>query len=225
VPSGSLIEARGLVKSYRRAERSLPVLRGVDLSVSAGEFLAIMGPSGSGKSTLLHILGCLDSPSEGRYVLDGRDVTQLSDRALSRIRARHIGFVFQTFNLIPSLTLQENIALPFAYADLGDDFQARVQRSMAQVGLAERRDHLPSALSGGEMQRAAIARALAVGPKLILADEPTGNLDAGTTRDILNLFASMHAGGATIIVVTHDRDVAAAARRCILLTDGVLSGA
>ncbi len=221
MPPGSLIEARGLVKTYLRGERSLTVLRGVDLEVSGGDFVAVMGPSGSGKTTLLHILGCLDRPSAGHYRLAGRDVTELSDRALSRIRARDIGFVFQTFNLIPSLTLQENVALPFAYAG-GGAFRERVRQAMAQVGLSERRDHRPAALSGGEMQRAAIARALAIGPRLILADEPTGNLDTDTTRDILDLFAYMHAGGATIIMVTHDRDVAAVARRRVLLTDGLL---
>ena len=223
MPDGSLIEARGLVKTYRRGEISVPVLRGVDLVVSRGEFVAIMGPSGSGKTTLLHILGCLDTPTAGRFLLDGLDVTSLSDRALSRIRARHIGFVFQTFNLISSLTVRENIALPFAYATCFQDGQDRVRRAMERVGLTGRRDHRPSALSGGEMQRAAIARALAVEPKLILADEPTGNLDHEATKDILRLLGDMHAGGATIIMVTHDREVAAIARRRLLLTDGRLA--
>ncbi len=200
----------------------MSVLRGIDFTVEQGEFVAVMGPSGSGKTTLLHILGCLDTPSAGRYLLDGTDVTALSDPALSRIRACHIGFVFQTFNLIPSLTVRENIALPFVYAAPGDDAEKRVRRAMEWVGLGQRADHRPAALSGGELQRAAIARALAIRPKLILADEPTGNLDLETTRDILDLLVKMHADGATIIMVTHDGDVAACAQRRVLLTDGVL---
>jgi ABC-type lipoprotein export system ATPase subunit len=221
--SSCLIAVTGLIKTYRRGASATPVLRGIDFSVEHGEFVAVMGASGSGKTTLLHILGCLDSPTDGHYLLDGTDVTSLPDRALSRIRARHIGFVFQTFNLVPSLTVRENIALPFIYAAPGGDFEERVRQSMEWVGLSHRADHRPAALSGGEMQRVAIARALAVKPKLILADEPTGNLDLETTRDILALFVRMHADGATVVVVTHDQDVAACARRRVLLTDGVLA--
>lgn len=221
MPVPELIAASGIVKAYPAGPSTLTVLKGIDFTISRNEFLAVMGPSGSGKTTLLHILGCLDRPTAGRYLLDGTDVTTLSDKTLSRIRSRHIGFVFQTFNLIPSLTVRENIALPFAYAASGSSTHTgRVRRAMQQVGLDQRADHRPAALSGGEMQRVAIARALAVKPKLILADEPTGNLDLKTSRDILELFARMHADGATIVMVTHDRDVAASAQRRILLTDG-----
>ena len=217
-----MIKLSGIVKEYHIAGDAIPVLRGIDLSVGRGDFLSIMGPSGSGKSSLLYILGCLDRPVRGTYLLDGVDVCHASDEERSRLRANQIGFVFQTFNLIPSLSLFENVELPFLYAD-GDDGRPVKERVMAvieQVGLGDRIKHRPSELSGGEMQRTAIARAAVMNPKLILADEPTGNLDSETGRRILELFHEFHAKGTTIIMVTHDRAVASHADTRITLKDG-----
>ena len=180
-----------------------------------------MGPSGSGKSTLLHILGCLERPCSGLYLLDGRDISNASDRELSNIRANHIGFVFQTLNLLPQLNLFENVELPFLYSSLDAlKVKERVIRAVKQVGLIDRLNHRPAELSGGEMQRMAIARALAIEPALILADEPTGNLDSGTSSEILELFQSLHNDGATILMVTHDGEVASHAQRVMTLRDG-----
>ena len=216
-----LIEAIGLGKQYRIGSRSISVLESVDFCVRKGEFVAIMGPSGSGKSTLLHILGCLDRPSAGGYQFDGRNVLEASDRELSHIRANHIGFIFQTFNLVPTLNVYENVELPFVYAAIGTaQARRRIDAAIDQVGLGPRVKHKPSELSGGEMQRVAIARAIAVAPKLILADEPTGNLDSATGREILEIFGDLHHRGATIVLVTHDRDVAAVAQRRVHLVDG-----
>ena len=216
-----IVDARGIVKHYSTAAGALPVLNGIDLRLDPGEFLAIMGTSGSGKSTLLNILGCLDRPTGGAYRLDGVDVVAASDDRLSHLRAHCIGFVFQTFNLIPHLTVAENVALPFLYRPLDrTDVRRRVCRAIDQVGLASRRDHRPGQLSGGEMQRVAIARALAIDPAVILADEPTGNLDAKTSRAIMALFQRLHRQGRSIVLVTHDPLVADCADACITLDDG-----
>ena len=217
-----MIKLSGIVKEYHIAGDVLSVLKEIDLFVGEGDFLSIMGPSGSGKSSLLHILGCLDHPTRGTYLFDGVDVCQASDEERSHLRANHIGFVFQTFNLIPSLNLIENVELPFLYAD-GDNSRSakeRVMEVIEQVGLGARTKHKPSELSGGEMQRTAIARAAVMNPKLILADEPTGNLDSETGKGILELFNEFHSRGTTIIMVTHDREVASRAEARIIMRDG-----
>lgn len=196
-------------------------LRKVDLQVRRGESLAIMGPSGSGKSTLMHLLGCLDRPSEGLYILHGQDISQLDDKALSLIRAIHIGFVFQSFNLIPQLTVYENVEVPFMYRNEPvPNAEERINKAIERVGLAHRAFHLPTELSGGEMQRVAIARALAIDPWLILADEPTGNLDSNTGTTILRLFQELNLQGVTILLVTHDEAVAKHCPRIIRMKDG-----
>jgi putative ABC transport system ATP-binding protein len=216
-----LLEARGIVKRYPRAAGPLTVLQGIDLRLRNGQFMAVMGASGSGKSTLLNILGCLDRPSAGTYRLDGVDVASASDERLSHLRSRCIGFVFQTFNLISHLTVAQNVALPFLYrSDSRGDADRRVGLAIEQVGLQSRRDHRPGELSGGEMQRVAVARALAIDPSVILADEPTGNLDARTSRTIMDLFQRLHRQGRSIVLVTHDRQVASCADACIFLQDG-----
>lgn len=216
-----LVEAIGLIKTHILQTEPIAVLRGVDLRIAKGGFVAIMGASGSGKSTLLNIIGCLDRPTAGSYLLDGIDVRLADDDRLSRLRSQHIGFVFQTFNLIDDLTVAENVALPFQYRDIGaQQIGVRVQRCLQQVGLEHRLRHRPAELSGGEMQRVAIARAMAVQPKLILADEPTGNLDSSTSREIMQLFKQINAAGSTIILVTHDPWVASQAQCVITISDG-----
>jgi len=216
-----LIELVGIVKNYMLGSSEILVLKSIDFFAKKGDFVAIMGSSGSGKSTLLHILGCLDRPTSGVYLLDGMDVFKASDNELSHIRANHIGFVFQTFNLLSELNVLENVELPFLYSALNDkDTRTQVIRAIEHVGLLDRINHKPSELSGGEMQRVAIARALSVAPKLILADEPTGNLDSKTSREILELFQNLHSRGVTIIMVTHDNEVASYAQRCAILNDG-----
>jgi putative ABC transport system ATP-binding protein len=216
-----IIEAGAIVKTYQKANVRIPVLRGIDLRMFEGEFLGVMGASGSGKSTLLNIIGCLDRPTTGSYRLDGVDVLHASDDQLSRLRSRYLGFVFQTFNLIPNLTVFENVELPFLYRsnDPGT-VSKRVQAAVSQVGLSGRMDHRPAELSGGEMQRVAIARALAIDPKLILADEPTGNLDSQNSKEIMGLFKRLHDQGSTIILVTHDPRVAAYADSWVTIDDG-----
>ena len=199
------------------------MLKGIDLFIEEGEFVAIMGPSGSGKSTLLHILGCLDRPSEGLYKLDGVEVQGLSDEELAKIRRHKVGFVFQNFYLLPRQSALENVELPMVYAEVPPKERRRRARELLErVGLGDRLHHKPSELSGGERQRVAIARALANGPKLLLADEPTGNLDTKTGREILKLFKELWREGATIILVTHDPEVAAEAERLVRIRDGVL---
>ncbi|MBI5523393.1 MAG: ABC transporter ATP-binding protein [Desulfarculus sp.] len=194
--------------------------------MAGGEYLAIMGASGSGKSTLLTLLGCLDRPSRGSYHLAGQDVSQMGDRELSRLRANHIGFIFQTFNLLPQLTVAENVALPFLYRQQSPELvKNQVEQAIIRVGLGHRQDHRPAQLSGGEMQRVAIARALAIKPWLILADEPTGNLDSQNSQAILALFQELNSQGVTLVVVTHDPQVAARAGRTIHLLDGRPLGA
>ncbi len=218
-----LLEVKNVYKSYHLAQNEISILQGVDLSVNEGEFISIMGTSGSGKSTFLHILGGLDTPDRGTYNFNNRDMLNLSDAERSRIRAHWIGFVFQTFDLLPELTVVENISLPFLYNNADPEKRAlQVDSAIEKVGLAHRKIHRPFELSGGEMQRVAIARALAIQPKLILADEPTGNLDSKSSLHILDLFKKLHLSGTTIIMVTHDEKVAAISERTLHMTDGCL---
>jgi putative ABC transport system ATP-binding protein len=220
-----VLDVVGVDKVYGTAQHPVPVLRGIDFRVMRGEFVAIIGASGSGKSTLLNILGCLDRPTSGSYRLVGEDVSTLGDKALSHLRKTRIGFVFQSFHLVTHLTVAENVELPLFYARV----PARVRRErstaiLQRVGLAHRTHHVPSELSGGECQRTAIARALINEPSLILADEPTGNLDTSTSAEIMNLLLGLHAGGATMVMITHDPGIAARARRRITLRDGCIAG-
>ncbi|MDR3089233.1 MAG: ABC transporter ATP-binding protein [Desulfobulbaceae bacterium] len=216
-----LLTCHNLTKSYQLGGERVEVLRGIDLNLSRGDFLAVMGASGSGKSTLLHILGLLATPDGGEYFLNDQNMAVLDDDGRSRLRASAIGFVFQTFNLLPELSVWENVALPFLYrAVASDEAAARVERAVARVGLTKRLRHRPGQLSGGEMQRVAIARALAIEPLLILADEPTGNLDSKTGEGILSLFLELNAAGASIVMVTHDRRVAARVGSIIEMSDG-----
>jgi len=212
---------QGIVKTYDAGELAVQALRGIDLRIDAGQMVAVIGPSGSGKSTLMHILGCLDAPSEGRYLLEGRDVSSLSGFQLAAIRNQKIGFVFQTFNLLPKATLQRNVELPLLYAGLtGAERKASAREALARVGLVERAKHRPAELSGGQRQRAAIARAIVNQPSLILADEPTGNLDTKTGLEILELFDRMHEKGETIVIVTHDPRIAERCERVVSIVDG-----
>lgn len=216
-----IIQVRQLRKLYRMGEETIYALNGVDLDVYPNEYLALMGPSGSGKSTLMNLLGCLDSPTSGSYVLNGHDVAQMDDDHLAAIRNREIGFVFQTFNLLPRLTAQENVALPLVYAGLGRSERLdKAKEVLSQVGLGDRVGHRPNELSGGQRQRVAIARALVNHPAIILADEPTGNLDSKTSYEIMDLFDALHDQGNTIIIVTHEPDIAERTRRIVKLRDG-----
>ncbi len=217
----SIVEAEGLTRIYEVGGKPVYALRRVDLTVDAGESVAIMGPSGSGKSTLMHLLGCLDRPTEGRYRLKGQDVMQLSDADLSLIRATQIGFVFQSFNLINQYNVYENVALPFLYQTSGRaDAWERSVAAIERVGLSHRIEHHPRELSGGEIQRVAIARALAIDPALILADEPTGNLDSKTGDQILDLFEELNSQGVTLVIVTHDKRVGERCQRVVHMRDG-----
>jgi putative ABC transport system ATP-binding protein len=222
----AVVNVQGISKSYQMGHGLVTALKHVDLQVRQGESLGIMGPSGSGKSTFMHLLGCLDRPSTGRYILNGMDVSQLDDKELSLIRATQIGFVFQSYNLIPQLNVVENVELPFSYhLNVGKNkAQVRVAslEALKKVGLNHRLYHLPTELSGGEMQRVAIARALVIEPMLILADEPTGNLDFETGRAILALFQDLNAQGVTIIMVTHDEFVGKHCQRLIRMRDGMI---
>jgi putative ABC transport system ATP-binding protein len=217
-----LIEARQLAKTYRLGQVDVAALRGVDVDVGAGEFIAITGPSGSGKSTLMHILGCLDTPTSGTYHLDGEDVSGLSGKRLAQVRNRKVGFVFQTFNLMPRLTVEENVALPLKYRGgvPRGERRARALRLLERLGLGERVGHRPDELSGGERQRVAIARALVGEPAILMADEPTGNLDSASGAEVMQTFADLHGAGHTIVLVTHDPNVAARAERVIHMSDG-----
>jgi putative ABC transport system ATP-binding protein len=218
----SLLHATGLTKTYRLGRVDVAALRGVDVSVAPGEFVAITGPSGSGKSTLMHILGCLDTASSGSYRIDGEDVGALKGRQLARVRNRKVGFVFQTFNLMPRLTVEENVALPLKYRG-GISRPERRRRALAlleRLGLADRTGHRPDELSGGQRQRVAIARALVGEPAILMADEPTGNLDSQSGAAVLATFDELNRAGHTIILVTHDPNVAAHARRTIQISDG-----
>jgi putative ABC transport system ATP-binding protein len=219
----SLIQLDNVTKTYDSGENAVQALRGVNVKIERGEFLAIIGPSGSGKSTLMHILGCLDSPSSGRYWLDGEDVAEMTGKQLARIRNQKLGFVFQTFNLLPRATVLKNVELPLLYAGVDSDSRrARALEALERVGLANRAKHRPNELSGGQRQRVAIARALVNTPSLILADEPTGNLDQKTGSDIIRLFEEVAAAGQTIILVTHDPAIAARTQRRVKIVDGLV---
>jgi len=224
-PVGSpVIEMRGIGKIYRSGRLEVEALQGVDLDVVPGDFLAIIGPSGSGKSTLMHLLGCLDRPTSGTYRLAGTDVAGLSDDELARVRNRTIGFVFQSFNLLPRTTALENVAMPLLYAGIGrSERLERARDALARLGLEDRLSHEPSELSGGQQQRVAIARALVTRPAIILADEPTGNLDSASGADVLELLHELNDAGTTIVLITHDSDVAVAAKRSVRVRDGRLA--
>jgi putative ABC transport system ATP-binding protein len=219
------VRLEGVGKAYPRGASEVRALEGVTLEIAPGELLAVMGASGSGKSTLLAILGCLDRPTSGEYLLEGRRVTDLTDAALSHVRNRTIGFVFQSFHLIPQLTVLENVETPLLYGDVPPaEWRARAARCLERVGLAQRADHRPAELSGGEAQRAAIARALVTEPRLLLADEPTGNLDSATGEEIADLITSLPDDGRTVVLVTHNEALAARARRLVRLKDGRVVG-
>ena len=213
----------GITKTYKNGALEVPVLHGIDLTMQHGEYVAIMGPSGSGKSTMMNIIGCLDRATSGTYVLDGEDVSGLDDNALAEIRLRKLGFVFQGFNLLARTDAIKNVALPLFYAGVpGRERARRAVTALEEVGLGDRTDHKPNELSGGQQQRVAIARALINDPAVLLADEPTGNLDTKTSADIMALFSKLHESGRTIIMVTHDEAVASNARRVIRLLDGLI---
>ena len=217
-----MITLEGITKVYRAGAVEVPALKGVSLHIPEGEFVAFMGPSGSGKSTLMNVIGCLDQPTEGRYILDGYDVSALTDDQLAWIRNRKIGFVFQSFNLIPRVSAAHNVEMPLIYA--GDSVQRR-ERAMAaleSVGLLDRAGHLPNELSGGQQQRVAVARALVTDPAILLADEPTGNLDTESSLEILKLLRDLNQQGRTIVLITHEADIAAFAQRVVRLRDGVI---
>lgn len=218
-----LIKITNIKRDFPLGNEIVYVLKGIDLEINKGEYVALMGPSGSGKSTLMNILGCLDTPTSGTYILNGKHVSEMQDDELAGIRNKEIGFVFQTFNLMPRTTALDNVALPMVYA--GHSKSERVERAtevLTQVGLDDRMDHKPNQLSGGQRQRVAIARALVNKPSIILADEPTGNLDSKTSVEIMNLFDEIHANGNTVILVTHEEDIASHAHRIIRLRDGII---
>jgi putative ABC transport system ATP-binding protein len=217
-----LIDLKAIKKHYFMGKNTVTALKAVDLQIRKGEWVGIMGPSGSGKSTLMHIIGCLDRPSSGSYFLNQSDVSTLDDHALSLIRASKMGFVFQSYNLIPQLNVYENVEIPFFYGNetTSDDRKNRILTAIDQVGLKARKFHLPTELSGGEMQRAAIARAIVINPLIILADEPTGNLDSTTGLTILEVFKTLHLQGVTLIMVTHDEEVGKHCQRMVRLRDG-----
>jgi putative ABC transport system ATP-binding protein len=224
VSDAPLITLAGVWKTYDTGEVKVDALRGIDLTIAHGEYVAIMGPSGSGKSTLMHILGCLDTPSKGSYVLDGEEVADLSSGRLAVLRNRVIGFVFQNFNLLSRASVLRNVELPLLYGGLPrDERRTRAREMLEMVGLADRAKHRPPQLSGGQRQRAAIARALVTKPTLMLADEPTGNLDQATGAEVMDVFDALNAIGQTVILVTHDTGVAAHARRIVRIVDGQIS--
>jgi putative ABC transport system ATP-binding protein len=219
----SIIQLKGVGKSYKMDEVQVQALKNVDLNINKNDFVAIMGPSGSGKSTMLHLIGCLDRPSSGKVILNGVDISRLNDSKLARLRGKEIGFVFQTFNLYPTLTALENVELPMMIVEMDKrDRRERAAELLSLVGLRERINHLPSQLSGGERQRVAIARALANNPNLILADEPTGNLDSKSGDEIMKIFAKLNQDGKTIVVITHDQTIASHAREIVKIKDGQL---
>jgi putative ABC transport system ATP-binding protein len=218
-----IIEIKGITRNFPLGNEIVRVLKGIDLSINKGEYVALMGPSGSGKSTLMNLLGCLDTPTSGSYILNGKDVSSMKDDELAEIRNKEIGFVFQTFNLLPRTTALDNVALPMVYAGFKKpDRNARATTVLTQVGLQDRMDHKPNQLSGGQRQRVAVARALVNHPSIILADEPTGNLDSKTSVEIMGLFNEIHSNGNTVILVTHEEDIAEYAHRVIRLRDGVI---
>lgn len=219
----SLLEIKNVKRDFKLGNEILHVLKGINLSIEKGEYVALMGPSGSGKSTLMNILGCLDTPTSGQYILNGKDVSKMLDSELADIRNREIGFVFQTFNLMPRTTALDNVALPMVYAGVNKEKRRERAREVLQmVGLEDRMLHKPNELSGGQRQRVAVARALVNHPSIILADEPTGNLDSKTSYEIMNLFDSIYNAGNTVILVTHEEDIAHYAKRIIRLKDGMI---
>ena len=222
--AGEFFKMRGIVKSYRMGDEEQVVLKGIDLDIQPGEFLSILGPSGSGKTTLMNLIGCLDTPTSGEYILDGQLIRALSEKELARIRSREIGFIFQQFQLLPRMTAQKNVELPLVYAGVGAAERAQRARQMLEhVALADKLDHYPNQLSGGQQQRVAIARAMVTQPNLLLADEPTGALDQRTGRQVMQLFREINAQGHTIVMITHDVNIAKNASRVVKILDGQLS--
>lgn len=218
-----IISLQGIRKSYYLGKQELPVLKGIDLTIRLNEYVSLMGPSGSGKSTLMNIIGCLDTPTDGKYILNGKDVSRMGDDELAGVRNVEIGFVFQQFNLLPRLTAWENVAVPLIYAGVGKkEREDRAKEMLKKVGLEERGHHKPNELSGGQSQRVAIARALINNPSLILADEPTGNLDTKTSVEIMELFGQIHDQGNTVVLVTHEEDIANHTHRIVRIRDGVV---
>ncbi|GAA4071718.1 ABC transporter ATP-binding protein [Flavobacterium cheonanense] len=221
--SNTLIKISDIKRDFILGNETIYVLKGIDLQINKGEYVALMGPSGSGKSTLMNILGCLDTPTSGTYILNGKDVSQMHDDDLAEVRNKEIGFVFQTFNLLPRTTALDNVALPMIYAGYPkSERNKRATEVLTQVNLSDRMDHQPNQLSGGQRQRVAVARALVNKPSIILADEPTGNLDSKTSVEIMKLFGDIHASGNTVILVTHEEDIAKYAHRIIRLRDGII---
>ncbi len=221
--SDTIIRLGGLTREYRMDAETVHALRGVDLGIERNEYVAVMGPSGSGKSTLMNIVGCLDTPTAGEYWLNGVEVSRMADDELARVRNREIGFVFQTFNLLPRASALHNVELPLIYAGIGSRARHhKATRALERVGLADRTHHKPNELSGGQRQRVAIARALVNEPSILLADEPTGNLDSATSAEIMDVFGELHTQGQTIVMVTHEADIAARASRVITLLDGLV---
>jgi putative ABC transport system ATP-binding protein len=219
----TVVDMRGISRVYETGRLQVAALRGVDLAVGEGEFVAIVGPSGSGKSTLMHIIGCLDRATAGEYRLDGSAVEELTDDELARLRNRTIGFIFQSFNLLPRTSALDNVATPLLYQGVGGrERHERARRALERLGLGERLDHEPTELSGGEQQRVAVARALVTEPALILADEPTGNLDSRSGADVMNVFRDLHEAGRTIVLITHDLDLANQAQRQVHVRDGLI---
>lgn len=219
----AIIQLERIQKSYFMGKEPIPVLKGISLQINKNEYVALMGPSGSGKSTLMNILGCLDSPTGGRYILNNQDVSQMADDDLAEVRNKEIGFVFQQFNLLPRLTAAENVALPLVYAGIPKKLRMEMAMNVLEkVSLTERSHHKPNEMSGGQCQRVAIARALVNNPSIILADEPTGNLDTKTSIEIMDIFSSIHAGGNTVVLVTHEDDIAQHAHRVVRLRDGLI---
>ena len=222
-PKKAVITLERITKTYVNGKLTVPVLHGIDLSIYEGEFTSIMGPSGSGKSTFMNILGCLDRPTSGSYRLDGEEVAHLGDDELAYVRNKRIGFVFQSFNLLPKLTALDNVALPMVYAGVSKvERKARASQLLTDLGLGTRLDHMPAELSGGQRQRVAIARALANDPAIIMADEPTGNLDSKASLDVMHIFTELYQEGRTIILVTHEPDIAEYAGRNVVLKDGLI---